>query len=170
MSLDSTKYCKFPRDKKAARVAVAKDVIKWIRAGKMTARTGDYISLGSSKSKPSLSSIASNCTVCAMGAVLLSAFNKFDGDGFARIIEQWGAREDDIVFQLGGLFSESQLRLMEAAFEGYGDDESATWKFCQSLEGDDENDDNDRLMAIMQNVVDHGGVFRPEVQYEIVSS
>ena len=168
MSLYSTKYCKFPRDKKAARVAVAKDVIKWIRAGKLRARQGAYVwGPRLHDCSPTLDSIARNCHLCAMGAVLLSAFNKFDGQGFAEIISL--ANDDDsvgggnVVFQLGGLFSESQLRLMEAAFEGCHSDRSATWKFHLSI-----HDDNDRLMAIMQNVVDHGGTFRPEVLYEIV--
>lgn len=178
MSLRHTQFCKFPDDKAAARVAVAKDVIAQVRANVLEAAQQGYIaprqrhwSFSNSEARmawwdaleASFEGVAARCSVCAMGSLLMSSFRLFDGEGFAAIQRDCGAEDDDIFFQLDGLFSRGQLRLMEKAFEG--------WRYpyeyeSEGLDGSDYvsafYDTNQRLIAIMQNVVKNGGEFIPE--------
>lgn len=172
MSLRETKFCKFPRSKKAARVAVAKDVIKWINAGSLSPKRGDgYVVFGESASA-TFKGLAKNCTVCAMGAALLSSFRLFDGEGFSHVVNEGGVCSEEIKFQLDGLFDINQLKLMEKAFEAIPlldyETESHGLDWTAEIFGSHFKNDADCLIAIMQNVIDNEGTFKPHIQYEMV--
>lgn len=175
MSLHTKKYCKFPKDKKAARVAVAKDVIEQILSEKLQARSGwGYVSPKdfNYRMKPSdndFDSIAECCNVCAMGAAMLSAFRLYDGEGFREI---WltGVDRHAAVVQLDGVFGRQMLFDIELAFEADCGCRDIHEPGSPRYFGGAFKNDDDRLIAIMQNIVDHDGEFRPEVEYEIVTT
>ena len=158
------------------RVALAKDVIKQIHAKKIEVRAGwgfvapKYDAWGSFYdlpndieheeviSKDDVNVMKKDCYVCAMGALFLSRVDKFN-----KIT--WGdlnckkPDHDSIVKALRGSFSRRQLVMIENAFERYDGDG------CEF--GDALDDEDDRLLAIMQNIVDHDGTFEPKVAYVV---
>lgn len=155
------KFCKFPKSKPAARVAVCKDIIKLIQMKKLNISTGNYLTKLNGICEPTFEGIAKECEVCAKGALLLTAFKLYDGKGFAEINSPYGLYDDFILEQLDGLFSRTQLHLIEAVFEGWKDGPTKQFYY-------DHYNDEDRLLAIMQNIVDHNGTFKPSVRYDVV--
>ncbi len=107
-----------------------------------------------------------NCHVCALGGAMISAI-KFD-DG-TTVAELQDVDSEDVREKLDKYFSRDQMDLIECAFEGtdhgcdLSDEETSSCVDFGLLIGDDA----DLLMAIMQNIIDHRGLFRPEVEYEV---
>lgn len=166
------------------RVAVAKDVIAQIKAGRYEVQTGAYFNIservsdffrglfglgikdvGKEQMKDYMKEItAEPCTVCAKGAAFLSyvkLFNKtpmsriFDGDG-----DFFGdADPTDNGFDLFG----DKAEMMEAAFEG--DDINGVLSEAALEKALDFNarygDAESRLIAIMKNVIKNNGTFKP---------
>jgi len=150
------------------RKAIARDVILQIKTNKFLANRRSYIRFvgeGSPKKYNSmqeflLSEDDSQCSVCAMGAVLMSK---------ARLGNVCGINDtddDDIIDNLKYIFSARQLRLMEAAFEG-GSHHTSTLSaqspanrraiefFTKYTHAEE------RMLAIMNNVIDNNGIFKP---------
>jgi len=167
------------RRKKA--VAIAKDVIAQLRLKRLIADTGIYcrvyyddahqyfedaVNLDHSFQETFKNDKKVSCGVCAMGAVFIGYINRFNevvNDSVKNVMST------DIVTLLDGIFSEFQLRLMEFVFEG-------NWEVCPAELDDcpEEKekltrkgqqyydkypDDNQRLRAIMLNVVRNNGEF-----------
>lgn len=163
----STAYDKMTRAER--RVAIAKDVIKHIKAQQLRVRGGygycvhDDHSAGLvrafSKGKTdreSVDRLKGECTVCARGAMMLckvAKFNHYDMHNLSYISQHMTTEA------LQDAFSENQLNSIEAAFECNGDGDS----WYELIENDE-----DRLLAIMQNIVDHNGTFKPQVAYEVI--
>lgn len=148
------------------RVLIAKDVISQLRpTGIYKATQCTYFTKLrgprlSGQLQNSLKEIDS-CAVCGVGALFCSAvrlYNKFEGRppcGFGMV----SFMEEE------GLFSSGQSRLIEAAFEmnqmsAHEDntESKVSWAIrfgCQY------EDSNDRLVAIMRNIVKHRGTFVP---------
>jgi hypothetical protein len=174
------------------RVAIAQDVIDRINEGQLSIESDKaYLLwehsklpnavLAKSVSKRRVNQLYKECTVCARGGMLLSrvaVFNSlsleemginqseydYDYDGSYSINGEYTAKV------LRGAFTEKHLSLIEAAFEcgihyainaGYSH-KKANEAVCFGFEHDN---DEERLLAIMQNIVDHGS-FRPEVKYD----
>ena len=140
--------------KRKMRIAVAKDVVNRITMGKLLANIGSYILLRNSYSYSHTifntpTQAEKKCTVCAIGGAFLSfarLYNNVEGklkDGYSGV---------DMYNLLYECFSHKQLSLMEDCFENQ----------------DYTENDTDRLLIIMQNIVDHKGDFKPKVKYEIV--
>jgi len=177
------------------RVAIATDALGQVLAGGYTLSSdhGDYLSIEKSEinddvtvmfRKRNLSSPASdsdvaflqkNCQMCARGALLLSRVRKFNSCSLADVgfgrsrseITYISASSDHTTDALKGAFSVTQLEMIEAAFERWGgihDGRDLAREF-----GEDHDDDDDRMIAILQNILDHKGTFKPAVRYEIVS-
>jgi len=96
-----------------------------------------------------------------MGAVLMSKVRLGNECSLDNLPD---SDDDFIVQQLGGIFPEDQLRLMETAFEGcdisendLGEKDIIKAKELYDLHGSD----SDRLVAIMKNIIDNDGVFKP---------
>jgi hypothetical protein len=158
------------------RVAIAKDAIAQIRAGAIVAESGVYVrSIGKGGESFSEKDVGKDirdvlkvkfkkCEACAKGALLISTIRKLDnmpvvktlaGLSIAYELEDkacWNSYESP--------FSTSALDLMESAFEGmhrfglYGDHKYRRW--YTSVQ-----DDSDRLLAILRNIVANNGTFRP---------
>lgn len=186
------------------RVAVAKDVIKMVKDGQITAERGSYFEsnfqlhpigrlkrffkniffnrmmeraegdlLASASLKDAIPSMLSeaSCQVCARGAAFLAyvkRFNKvkigqfFDSDGNvnddkSRIISKRKSRE---------LFGAKNVQFIEVAFEGDPRrcpsnrlrmaEKVRAVQFYEAIPGGD-----DRLIAIMKNIIANEGTFKP---------
>lgn len=148
------------------RVAIAKDVIAALKAKKYIAETGDYLDINIKDNKDwnvNQESLCSNdvtCNVCAIGALFTSKViisNNFNSDYIP---------SDDVMRkELSSYFSMPQLHLIESAFEGW---EKGSTTFSGNIPNDNHmeyyfeyNDDNDRMIAIMENIVENKGTFKP---------
>ena len=165
----STAYDKMTRAER--RVAIAKDVIKHIKARQLRVRScygyvvhaagWDGINEaveGSEKASEVAEKLKGECTVCARGAMMLCKVSKFNHYEFER---GRGISSVSTTDALKDAFSERQLNEIEDAFELNGDHYVSSW-FREIP------DASDRLLAIMQNIVDHNGTFKPQVAYEVI--
>lgn len=160
------------------RVAIAKDALEQLRRGRYVAGRGEYMSpvyFNELIAKSNDSKRPNKCETCALGSLFLSRIALFNKWRWNDDEHPWGEG------RLNDIFDEKQMALMEFAFEGseihdiYGalanswDD----WDFNIDKDEFDglwsENFDNahDCLEAILQNVVDHDGEFKWDVEYEV---
>lgn len=174
---------KLPDDPAEARVAIAKDVIARIRIGKLNATNHGWYIRATKKIRGTagVNAIEAACEVCAKGAVVLSALRVFDGviaEELRRELanadeDEFGSVGDVSLDVLGGVFDGDQLAMIETAYErgAWGDGLFLSRSMNQKCTefGCEHDEPTDRLLAIMQNIVDHKGEFKPEVRYEIVT-
>lgn len=159
------------------RVSIAKDVIKQLVANKITAQTGSYFELRSDENivNEDLSfaiSKAKSCNVCALGALFSACvlksnhFKLNSADIFAdnKMVDIW---RTPVTEYLKPYFSKHQLAMIEIAFEKYAGGINIkivknvkTIKKCTDF-GNQFLDDEDRMTAIMQNIIDNNGKFVP---------
>lgn len=163
------------------RVEIAKDVISRIKAGTFVAHHGVYIKNEKLENDECSENAVcktdiflkdlGKCEVCARGALLLSrliinphTIRKIDLLGEIESYNEYGSSWDEEYD-----FNRFQLETIETAFEGreLGD---LPWdhveeciEFCKGVKSPE-----DRLLMIMQNIIDHNGTFVPSVKYEIV--
>lgn len=173
------------------RVAIAEDVIAQIRCETYVPTSGTYVEINASSkaadkgfdvysmnTKPAdlmMQEGMLSCNVCAKGAMFLSHVRK-DVDSCTIDQARRGADERHIEHELTDLFSEEQLDMIEAAFEGQAD-------FYTDNHGEDTDDDGDvlptdpgmkaerfaerysddqkRLIGIMRNIIKNKGTFKP---------
>lgn len=165
--------------KKNKRIAIAKDVIAQIKAEKIYGAGGNFIRsaelsnyLSKLRGKRSLQELLPNytCAVCAKGALFYSDIinrNNYNVSTYFSI------QNDDCVDKLD-YFDKIQLDLIEIAFEGQTYEHSDTTLRCASSNGNAYKiilgainfgrkhfNGNDRLKAIMQNIIDNDGTFLP---------
>ena len=143
------------------RVKVAHDVLAALAADEFTVGTGMYVS-----------AIASNCQVCALGAVFYAmagreATEKIGKRPYA------GDMKGDMLARLVPTFTEQQVDLIEAAFErtammadSYASDDPdynyTSPEVTRAMNfGHRYDDPADRLAAIMRNIISNNGEFRP---------
>ena len=115
------------------------------------------------------------CRVCALGSCFLSLINLNDNyklnEDISYILSGVERTQHEIAKVLSPYFSISQLRLMENTFEA-NDLPGYIRHDCIELNGIELTDkamnfgsvyikDNDRLIAIMQNIIDNNGEFKP---------
>jgi hypothetical protein len=166
------------------RIAVAVDAIGQIHLSKFVPVTGNYFELGLDsevRAEDDLQKLMATegaiCEVCARGAVFASAVRLSDGvlvpaqcDGM-RCVE-FGACDTSFLRKEREIFTRGQLALMETAFElNYehvhdctNRDAIAAVKFGYQYE-----DSYDRLLAILQNVVESSGTFDPHLNIRLWS-
>jgi hypothetical protein len=153
------------------RVAIAKEVIANIHASRLNVRSRyGYVVPNSDLLPNGLESVAGGtdkaiaekykqtCTVCARGAMMLCKVAKFNNYAWNiyGCVDSWDTFE-----ALADAFTEDELWDIEQAFEQVEKNYDHTpWM--------DIDDDTDRLLAIMQNIVDHKGTFQPDVAYKII--
>ena len=177
-----------PTNPKQARLAIARDVIRHIKARKLVPVRGLYISFRDYDEvwKDSFDLLAASlymeeshtqCGVCAIGAACMVAVGLYD-DASA-IEEEWqgnlegGSHPSDISLNsdnmqdiLSQWFSIKQLGLIECAFEGSNEFGVATSDDEERMEASlfrqvDEYDAEESLQDIFQNILDNDGTFRP---------
>lgn len=142
------------------KVAIAKEVISNINIMKIRAHhayVSDSDSIPIQKTSQQVAEKAKKkCTVCARGAMLLCKVAKYNNYDFLIFGEGYMIGSHDTTMALKDAFSETELELIERAFER---------NYSYSSWGPD--NDADRLLAIMQNIVDHNGKFKPSVEYVV---
>jgi len=168
------------------KVEIAKDVIKHIQAENLNIRDGlGYIVPDTARGHLDLRDRANtrteldsegcdlvrkHCTMCARGALLISRVDVGNKLGWSDI-GSGHAGSGHTVWGLKDAFTISELKLIEAAFERSDNYASSTTRRELKIDarefGKGHADPSDRLLAVMQNIVDHDGEFKPEVLYEI---
>lgn len=170
----------FSRMSKAEkRVAIAKDVIKHIKAAKFKATKGTYLDAGDVyRSGEELQKIildAPTCKVCAIGAVF--AADVIKRDNFILTDTCTKCIDSDEMKAKTSYFSKDTLHTMEVAFEkkiitdgvcgegkytaqGYRISYTELGKRAIAF-GKNYRKSQDRLMAIMQNIIKNKGEFKP---------
>ena len=142
------------------RVAVARDVIAQLDEGAIKAQRGLYFSRRGraffDEDDNFVSEDAPRCSACAVGSMMVSVFGtdclKHEED-VSDVF--WECRN-----QLEEVFGSDQLALIENHFEGrrIRRDPWDDGKFTPAIRGLADK----VLRAIMQNIIDHRGTFRPE--------
>lgn len=159
------------------RVLIAKDVLKWLSIGKIQAEPGTYIGLPyADASRDGYKKVSSDervngdeCRACALGAVFACAVERAGG-----IRDFWEQPSVVMRQKLGAYFTLWQLQLIETAFEAshgfavipYGlseEEEDAHYvardkavEFGRAI-----RDPQERMRAIMENIVANKGTFVP---------
>jgi hypothetical protein len=130
------------------RIEIASDVIQWLRAGRVIATSGIYLEpLERQEGAAKIDGV--QCYVCALGAVFAVAVER-DAVECSNVFSY---REGAMRGALAPYFDFGQLRMIEAAFE--------EWSYEKEF-GDQYEDDAERMIAIMQNIIDNDGTFVPE--------
>lgn len=150
--------------KAGKRVAIVKDVIDSLKAKKYFAKKSIYLEINEKDygivNQEVLCSDNTVCTVCALGGIFASKVkiaNEFSND-----LEL--THDGDMRKNLSKYFTEYQLHLIEAAFEGWEKGNVSTWK----LKNNDHmkyirsySNPNDRMIVIMENIIENKGTFKP---------
>jgi hypothetical protein len=171
------------------RIAIAKDVLKSLKNGKLVANTGSYCEWDMNSEKMNtleegsvelqdlmVGGVIESCHVCAIGSIFTSKVMLGDDfrvgiekeyySGSRLRVEDISCSDDKMITALKGIFTESQLRLMEFAFEGNdicNNHLSKPEKFKERLRDFYHNyySSHERLVAIMKNIIKNEGVFKP---------
>ncbi len=175
--------------KAEARVAIAKDVIKWVKTGRLYANKGSYVEYDDEewlitdqqvKDSADLKTVLSDkkCSVCALGACFVATvdrFNKIGCDDLGIHVHSEnldygpsgvaGLGDSHLRKYLHKYFSESQLSLIECAFECSpsfsGASASNRLKASDYSESGNKYDEDELLIAIMRNIIKNKGTFKP---------
>jgi hypothetical protein len=154
---------------RAKRVAVARDVIERIEAGKLRVATGGYLYIDEDAGpvdtdgliarggdlQPHVDEIERNCEVCALGAVLLSKARLMDAVPVA-VLGHVGSYQGAFHRSLADVFDENTLLAIESAFEQgrFGDTDLSRGA---AVFGDQFDDDAERCVAVMEKVIEGNG-------------
>lgn len=162
------------------RVKIAEDVIASIKASKLIPDTGNwvYVKLTDEKPETQLQDIVNNksCTVCALGALFVEAVRIKDELlvqelSYGNTCNSLSLR--DVQAYLKDIFTHEQLMLIEMAYEynhgNYHPTDLESDKVDMGLRAvafglkynlrDSSNEE--RMIAIMQNIIDNNGEFIP---------
>ncbi len=142
------------------RVAIAKDVLKWLPETSCDTGYLDYQSTVLSLSDEDNASdrvleMTKKCSVCALGATMLAYVRVFDRITVGEMREHLGEYRNG---PLSVIFGEKQLRLIECYYMNWAYSEHKIYpqSFC-----DLHPDRKDRLRAIMRNIIKNKGTFIP---------
>ena len=147
------------------RVAIAKDALKWIKAGALIPETQMEVVPTNAIStenynKPIRQVNLGRCRVCAMGALFLGQAVRDDSCTLGDLHYNNGRT------LLKKYFSQNQLDLIESYFEGT----IYSWHTTLNKYSDEDQDkvhhflkqhlsDSERLTLILQNIIDNHGTF-----------
>ncbi len=148
------------------RIAIAQDVIAQVRVKRFAATPGTYVRMGAKyedrithkdKVEELLEIEGVQCNVCAKGALFMAHVMK---TGNCDMSDANHTGTHSIAYRLKGVFDKDQLDMMESAFErspfGSTSNVHAAVKFGKGY-----NNPDDRLIAIMENVIANRGDFKP---------
>jgi len=129
------------------RVAIAMDVIEQIHTKRIKVKSSIYLETkrGGWAYLP-----VKICQACALGALFFAKYRLANGP-WPGVMNQ-----RDLQSSLSEYFSAQELDGIEYAFE-------TSWRWTRWFENDE-----DRLIAIMQNIIDHDGTLESSVEYVMV--
>jgi len=157
------------------RVAIARDVISQLQSKRLIPKPSHWVTVHSWLTERPAAGVdlreelikSSGCTVCAMGAIFVSAVMREPdvkvSDDIMVGKRSEVANHGQIRSKLIKYFTDNQLKLIELAFErGRG------WNFVDNDRdqdavrfGEQFPDERVRMAAIMSNIVDNNGTFNP---------
>ena len=177
---ENKKFNALPVAKK--RVAIAKDVLLLLQSKNISPEQGTYFSFdvedientNDNNAQLLLLQDGAKCECCAMGMIFLSRVrlgNKCTVKEIDNHNDSWSNRPDELIIKKNkGIFSESQLRLIEMAFEGNDAAEYFEKKVSvEELEIMEEkaeefigkySNTSERIEAIMKNIIENKGTFK----------
>lgn len=146
-------------------ILIAQDVLRWMRTRKLTIETGSYLVFEEDPApgtplQPILRKLATAkrpCEVCALGACLIAKIDRFNAVEMPVTFGRSVTAE-----ALSDIFSNTQMDLIEAAFEVTS--EYAIFDGVQDAIAFGQRFNTNprlRLRRIMQNIIEHKGVFVP---------
>jgi hypothetical protein len=167
------------------RVAIAKDVLLQLRLEHINAVSGVYLDFPEAKqndvgeclvdSDAPVSAVYNvrDCDVCAKGALFLSAARVKKGKTMRDLmithdsgnVDANALNDNSIVRYLSDIFDDQQLWLIEAAFE---QNDMRSMKDIEA--GGDylryhlDDSEDERLRAIMLNIIENKGTFKPKTE------
>lgn len=160
------------------RVLIAKDVLKWLKARKITPVPDRFVDVLPGVDTPSDNDETldgGTCRCCALGAMALCDLER-RSEASARMPSSMSTLRGvtstvrqsirDKSF-LGGYVDDQQLLDIEAAFEGtttFGGSSEAAYAFADRPGGYPSPDE--RMRLIMKNIVQHKGTFVPSALRE----
>ncbi len=159
---DKAKIADFQTLSKAEqRVAIAEDVIKALRIGKMIASKGGYFIVQGTRISNNVNEMLQDgsCEVCAVGALFASEIMKTNE------IVAYGTQ---VKSRLVKYFTRDQIQLIEAAFE-------EDYTYCSNKTSVEESikasnfcrnklkyyNTRDSMIVIMKNIIENKGTFIP---------
>jgi hypothetical protein len=186
-SSNKKKLIKREAQRAAERVAIAKDALEWIQAGALQPTKSVYVDFYDETLKRKLAYdpifskvqlrdvVLGPCQVCAKGALFLAKAVRFNNV----LARQWDETAESCALNGAMLdhFDADQLALIEESFEGWiasvpgtegnfvpfseqsNPDYQATK--CTYDYANQFPDITDRLVAILQNIIDNKGTFIP---------
>lgn len=142
------------------RVLAAKDVIERLQSGQFEAGA-DYSDerFWSEKDEADVQSIILSgqpCSQCAAGSLLLSQVAYSNRLTASEVSDFQNETETEADKYFGNLFSYYQAQLIEAAYENYSSSFPEVCNLCSRY-----RDRKERMIAIMQNIIDNNGTFIP---------
>jgi|SRR6185369_5172464 len=167
------------------RVAIAKDVLKWIKTGVAKAETGTYFRIpqldgdeginselfGNLELRDIIEKNQLKCTVCAKGAIFLSSLMKRNNFTLNMLSSYGEVRGQECCDRVSDIFTRTQLDLIEDAFEGTYETSDGVDYWNTYDDGYSNKDkaikkfyekyttDEGRLVAIMNNIIKNKGEF-----------
>lgn len=151
-------------NKARRRVMVAKDVLEWIRLGKLISVPGTYLRrnqfsyfrFDNTDARTEVVVNTPSCEVCGMGAIFYGCLDRLNS---IKLSEMQPSDPNSPLFAQGG-FEPDQLKLIEIWFEGWWREASARG-FTMSRSWN-KLSPKDRLIEIMNNIISHRGTFVPD--------
>lgn len=157
---------------RAGAVQLAQDVLLHLDSGKLNAHVYGYFHPSPWPLRLDMAQEAQSylarpevvCSVCAVGALFVAEVLRNDACSMSTAINENDLRFD----RLKPYFGAHGVKRIEAAYELWsfpdrdGNPDLALCAFQSNHDGGES--ETDRLRAIMQNIVDHGGTFTPETE------
>lgn len=167
------------------RIALAKDVIASLETERIISKSGSWVQIESDESicgfntsisgsdDTQIQDIINNkkCQVCALGALFIESIRRFDSLTIGDLEDGYSVGCYDITEYLDNIFDEYQLKLIEVAYERGDGGFSVRWDFRDKEDREEAeraiefgktiDDDRERLIAIMNNIIKNYGDFIP---------
>jgi hypothetical protein len=141
------------------RVIIARDALKWIRAGALLPQQMMYVSpidtpvfTDEQRQQQLRDVVIGKCEACIKGALFLSKAFNFDNVLATAYCDPYAIDK-----ALEEHFSIEQYQSMERTFEAWGNGKPAEIKFIAKYP-----DPKQRMMAILKNMIKNNGIFVPE--------
>lgn len=143
------------------RVRIAKDVLGWMKVGRLVAKVGIYIDLFKEDGRSSYSRSVNGyeCHACALGSVFAVAVER----GAAKSpVGLMSLDQESMHARLAEFFDRHQLLMIEDAFESRVDscNQRAT-DFCVDIPKYIDGNPRLRMERIMRNIIANDGTFVP---------
>jgi hypothetical protein len=160
------------------KVDIAKDALKLLNSNKINANHGYYVAV-ELRFNPNMREYKfseifdqTNCRVCALGSLFISLVTNSEGPEFrikneSNVVSKWCSfSRSEIIRYLREYFSAEELSLIEQMYEGWINElnsrEDYTPKKTEVAEYLMTLDVKERLICILNNIIENNGEFKPE--------